>query len=187
MTIKILRLLDASIAFTGLIIFLPIMVFIYIVGIFDTGSPIFFQKRIGKNKCTFMIVKFRSMRVDALSIDSHLIDTKFITNFGHFLRKYKLDELPQLWNVLKGEMSIVGPRPCLPIQKKLIIEREKRGVFRVLPGITGLAQINSIDMSDPILLSKTDSLMIENFNINNYFKYILLTILGKGQGDRTQS
>jgi len=95
-----------------------------------------------------------------------------------------LDELPQLWNVLKGDMSLVGPRPCLPNQLELITERERRGVFTVRPGITGLAQVNEIDMSTPELLAETDEQMIETLNFKNYFSYILQTVLGKGRGDR---
>ena len=87
------------------------------------------------------------------SVASHLASATSITPFGNFLRKSKLDELPQLWNVLKGEMSLVGPRPCLFNQEELIAERDKRGVFEVRPGITGLAQVNTIDMSTPELLA----------------------------------
>ena len=103
---------------------------------------------------------------------------------GHFLRKTKLDELPQLWNVLKGEMSLVGPRPGLFNQEELTKERDERGVYSVRPGITGLAQINEIDMSTPKLLAETDRKMIDTLNISSYFKYILLTVTGKGSGDR---
>ncbi|MFZ1569048.1 MAG: sugar transferase [Thiolinea sp.] len=96
----------------------------------------------------------------------------------------KLDELPQLWNVLKGEMSRVGPRPCLPTQTELIDEREKSQVFKLRPGITGLAQINNIDMSTPELLAETDAKMLQNLSLLNYFSYISQTLLGKGQGDK---
>ena len=126
------------------------------------------------------------MHPSTASVASHLADVTAITSLGAFLRRTKLDELPQLWNVLKGEMSLVGPRPCLFNQHELIDEREKRGVFNARPGITGLAQIRNIDMSTPILLSKTDAEMISTLSLSNYFRYIMLTLLGHGAGDRVK-
>jgi lipopolysaccharide/colanic/teichoic acid biosynthesis glycosyltransferase len=126
------------------------------------------------------------MKPDTASVASHLADTSSITPLGRFLRRTKLDELPQLWNVLKGEMSLVGPRPCLFNQAELIEEREKRGVLAVRPGITGLAQINDIDMSTPRLLAETDAKMMASMSIRNYFFYIIMTVLGKGAGDRVK-
>jgi lipopolysaccharide/colanic/teichoic acid biosynthesis glycosyltransferase len=104
--------------------------------------------------------------------------------FGSFLRKSKLDELPQLWNVFVGDMSLVGPRPNLFNQVELIHERDARDVYTVRPGITGLAQINKIDMSTPLLLAETDAKMIQEMNTLGYFKYIFLTVCGKGFGGR---
>ncbi|MCT8731799.1 sugar transferase, partial [Glaesserella parasuis] len=152
----------------------------------DTGSPIFIQERVGKNKKPFKLIKFRTMNVNTASVASHLAGSSSITKLGRFLRKTKIDELPQLINVLKGEMSLVGPRPNLFNQKELIQEREKYSVYDVLPGITGLAQLSDIDMSIPELLAKTDSEMIKNLNLKYYFKYIVLTALGKGFGDRVK-
>ena len=126
------------------------------------------------------------MRQDTISTATHLADASAVTTFGRFLRRTKLDELPQLWNVLRGEMSLVGPRPCLVNQEDLIAERASRGVFDVRPGITGLAQIQGIDMSTPVLLAKTDAEMLKSLNIFNYFRYIFLTIVGKGSGDRVR-
>jgi lipopolysaccharide/colanic/teichoic acid biosynthesis glycosyltransferase len=102
------------------------------------------------------------------------------------LRKTKLDELPQLWNVLKGEMSLVGPRPGLFNQQELTAVREQQGVFKVRPGITGLAQVSEIDMSTPELLAETDAKMIASLSLKNYFKYILQTVIGRGSGDRVK-
>ena len=91
--------------------------------------------------------------------------------------------MPQLWNVLGGEMSLVGPRPCLFNQEELIAERAARGVFDARPGITGLAQLQGIDMSTPELLAQADARMLSELTVCNYFKFIFLTILGKGSGD----
>ena len=123
------------------------------------------------------------MRPGTASVATHLADASEITPLGAFLRRTKLDELPQLWNVLKGDMSLVGPRPCLSSQTELIRERKSRAVFKARPGITGLAQIKRIDMSTPRLLVRTEAFMLKNLTIQNYFKYILLTVLGKGAGD----
>ncbi|MEM7419767.1 MAG: sugar transferase [Pseudomonadota bacterium] len=179
-----LRLFDLLFSLLGLIVGFPVLLLIFIVGLFDTGSPVFTQERVGRNKKPFVLVKFRTMKVDTASVASHLASSASITKMGHFLRKTKLDELPQLWNVLKGEMSLVGPRPGLFNQEELTKERDERGVYSVRPGITGLAQINEIDMSTPKLLAETDRKMIDTLNISSYFKYILLTVTGKGSGDR---
>lgn len=179
-----IRIIDIVCSLLGLLVGLPILVVLTIIGVFDTGYPIFRQERVGRYKQPFTLVKFRTMKVDTVSVASHLASTSSITKFGHFLRRTKLDELPQLWNVLKGEMSLVGPRPGLFNQIELTRARDKYHVFDVRPGITGLAQISEIDMSTPELLAKKDAEMIGSINLRNYFRYILLTILGKGSGDR---
>ena len=162
------------------------MVVIYTFSLFDTGSPLFFQQRIGKNQQLFTLIKFRTMSINTDSVGTHLVDTTSITKLGFFLRKTKLDELPQLFNVLLGHMSLVGPRPCLPNQIKLMEERDRRGLFKVRPGITGLAQINEIDMSTPRKLARYDQLMTKSMDLKLYAKLIIATALGKGRGDRTQ-
>ena len=180
---KMIRLLDVILAFIGLTLTAPILVIITIIGYFDTKSPIFMQTRVGKNKKPFTLIKFRTMTVETESVASHLANSASITRLGGFLRKSKIDELPQLINVLKGEMSFVGPRPNLFNQYELINERDERGVYEVLPGITGLAQVNNIDMSTPERLAKTDRKMIDTLTIKDYFKYIIMTATGSGTGD----
>ena len=172
-----MRFLDIFFSLLGLLILLPLFFIIFLIGCFDTSSPLFIQKRIGINLTSFELVKFRTMKINTISRGTHLVDPSNITSFGYFLRKYKLDELPQLWNVFNGSMSLVGPRPCLFNQKKLISERKKRGVFKVKPGITGLAQISRINMKTPTILAKTDLKMIKKINLYYYFYYILKTLL----------
>lgn len=181
-----LRLFDIVFSIFGLFFGFPILLIIYLIGLFDTGSPLFLQERVGRNKKPFVLVKFRTMSIDTASVASHLASSASITKLGAFLRKTKIDELPQLWNVLKGEMSLVGPRPNLFNQDELIAERDTLGVYTARPGITGLAQVNEIDMSTPALLAKTDAQMIRELTVVNYFKYILQTVTGKGSGDRVK-
>ncbi len=178
------RLFDILFSFFGILFLWPIGVILFIIGLFDTGSPIFVQERVGKGKKAFNLLKFRTMDVNTKSVASHLASQAQVTKFGAFLRKSKLDELPQLINVLIGDMSLVGARPCLFNQKELIEEREKRGVYNYLPGITGLGQINDVDMSTPVKLAELDAEMYQTMSISNYFKYIIGTVSGKGQGDR---
>jgi len=160
------------------------MLVLIIFGFFDTGSPLFFQFRMGKQKKLFKLVKYRSMRKETQSVSTHFVDVAMLTKFGKFIRKTKLDELPQLFNVLLGHMSLVGPRPNLPNQKELIDLREKYKVYSVKPGITGLSQINKIDMSTPEKLAITDHEMIAKFGLKTYILMIFFTISGKGFGDR---
>lgn len=179
-----IRLLDILLSLFGLVVSAPLLVVLGVIGYFDTGSPLFCQERVGRQRRPFTLVKFRTMRPDTASVASHLADASAVTPFGRFLRRTKLDELPQLWNVLKGEMSLVGPRPCLFNQQELIEERQRRGVFEARPGITGLAQVNEIDMSTPALLAETDQKMLDDLTLRDYFRYIVQTVLGKGKGDR---
>ncbi len=179
-----IRLTDFMASFFGLILLSPVIIVLYFIGLFDTGSPIFRQTRVGLKKRPFTLIKFRTMNVNVKSVATHLANQSDVTKFGSFLRSTKLDELPQLLNVLMGDMSLVGPRPCLYNQEELIAEREKRGVYNHKPGITGLAQINGIDMSTPVKLSEVDARMLEDLSMVSYLGYILATVTGKGQGDR---
>lgn len=182
----LIRLLDIIFALCGLVFGFPLLVILTVIGLFDTGAPIFCQVRVGRNKKPFTLVKFRTMQKDTAHVASHLASASAITPFGGFLRRTKLDELPQLWNVLLGDMSLVGPRPCLFNQQELITERDQRGVLNARPGITGLAQVNEIDMSTPVLLAETDAKMLATLNVADYFKYIFMTVAGKGAGDRVR-
>ncbi len=179
-----IRLFDFIFSFFGLLLLFPVGIILYFVGLYDTGSPVFKQERVGRNKKPFVLYKFRTMDIHTKSIATHLTSQSSVTRFGAFLRKTKLDELPQLVNVVKGDMSLVGARPCLFNQDELIQERERRGVFNYLPGITGLAQINGIDMSVPKKLAEIDAEMLNTLSLKDYFRFILFTILGKGGGDR---
>ena len=172
-----IRFFDFLFSFLGLITLSPLLILLWIMLLLDNGSPLFRQYRIGHNKKLFLLIKFRTMPIGTKSAATHFIDSSIITPFGSFLRRTKLDEIPQLLNVLLGDMSLVGPRPCLLNQKKLINERKKRGVFKIKPGMTGLAQVKGITMKHPTLLAKTDLEMIKQLNVFNYFYYIGVTIL----------
>ena len=171
-----IRIFDFFFSLIGLIFLLPLLVLIFFIGLFDSGSPLFIQKRIGCNLKSFSLIKFRTIPMGMRSAGTHLIKNIKLSSFGSFLIRTKIDEIPQLLNVLFGDMSLVGPRPCLFNQRRLISERKKRGIYKVRPGITGLAQISGINMKTPTLLAKTDKKMIKNMNLYNYFYYIFKTI-----------
>lgn len=181
-----IRFFDIVFSALGLFFGFPVLVLLTLVGWFDTGSPLFRQQRVGRQQKPFTLVKFRTMKTGTASVATHLADVSAVTPFGHFLRRTKLDELPQLWNVLKGEMSLVGPRPCLPVQSELIQARNDLSVFNSRPGITGLAQIQGIDMSVPQQLAQIDSEMIRTLSIKHYFSLIIKTVLGGGSGDQVR-
>lgn len=149
MYIKIKRIFDIIFSFLGLIILLPILLLIILLIKIDSPGPVLFkQKRFGINKSYFYILKFRTMRIDTpKNTPTHLLvnPEQYITKMGRFLRKSSLDELPQIWNILVGKMSIIGPRPALWNQYDLIEERDKYGANNILPGLTGWAQINGRD------------------------------------------
>ena len=171
-----IRIFDFLFSLIGLVFLSPLLILLFFIGLFDNGSPLFIQSRVGYNLKSFSLIKFRTMPKDVRSAGTHLMRNIKLSSFGYFLRRTKLDEIPQLFNVLSGDMSLVGPRPCLFNQRRLISERKKRGVFKVRPGITGLAAINGIDMKTPKLLAKTDQKMIKNMSLYNYFYYIFKTI-----------
>ena len=180
----LIRIFDIIFSVFGILILSPLLISIYLLIYFQNGSPLFFQDRVGKNMKKFTLIKFRTMYIGTKECATHLVEKKSITYLGQILRKFKIDELPQLWNVFLGHMSIVGPRPCLLNQKELIKQRRLLNIFKSKPGITGLAQIKKIDMSEPIKLAKIEQIMLKKLNIFNYFLYIFLTTFGYGFGDR---
>ncbi|MBJ6989007.1 sugar transferase [Devosia sp. MC521] len=148
------------------------------------GPGIFLQDRIGRNEQVFTCLKFRTMYVSAPNVGTHEVPAAAVTPLGHFLRRTKLDELPQVINILRNDMSLVGPRPCLPNQANMIIERRARRVFEIKPGITGLAQVRGIDMSDPAGLATCDHEYLQLQSLLLDFKIILQTARGAGSGDK---
>jgi lipopolysaccharide/colanic/teichoic acid biosynthesis glycosyltransferase len=151
------------------------------------GSGIFAQERVGRYGKTFICYKFRTMQQGTVQAGTHEVSQASVTPIGRFLRGTKLDELPQVWNILKNEISLIGPRPGLPVQKDLFKARQAWGVFEVKPGISGLAQVNDIDMSDPEKLSRWDARYIALQSLVLDVKITLATVRGRGQGDKTSA
>lgn len=182
-----IRFLDMVVALAAGGIVLPV---ILVVGLLiRAGSPgpaLFRQQRVGRNETPFVCYKLRTMKQGTPLVGTHDLSPAAVTTLGRILRQLKVDELPQLWNVLRGEMSLVGPRPCLPSQAELIDERRRQDVFAVRPGVTGRAQIKNIDMSTPVRLATEDALWSQAPNVEEYVRIIFLTAVGKGQGDRVR-
>jgi O-antigen biosynthesis protein WbqP len=152
---------------------IPIMALASLLIFFEDGLPIFFrQERLGKNKKIFTIYKIRTMKNDAPQLGTHAVSKIFLLRIGKLIRKIKLDEFPQLINVIIGDINLVGPRPGLVSQEILLCEREKKNIFKINPGITGLSQILGYDMSNPEKLSEVDLIYM-----NNKSKYVDLMIL----------
>lgn len=164
---------------------LLVCIFVGLMSFFmEREFPFFSQKRVGLKRREFTIYKLRTMSADTIELGTHQISQKSVTRVGAILRSTKLDELPQLWNVFLGQMSLVGPRPCLLGQDELIKEREKRGVFNILPGITGLSQVKGIDMSMPEVLAESDAEYMRNYDFFLDIKILAMTLVGKGSGDK---
>lgn len=182
------RILDIVISFAGLLILSPLFLIIIIAIKIDSRGPVFFkQKRIGINKTNFEILKFRTMRIDTpKDVPTHLLDNpeQWITRTGKILRKTSLDELPQIFNILKGDMSIIGPRPALWNQYDLIEERDKYGANNIYPGLTGWAQINGRDELPIEIKARFDGEYVEKmsliFDVKIFFKSILSVIRSEG-------
>ena len=178
------RAFDFLVSALGLIALMPVMLLIaYFVSRSSRGGVLFVQTRVGKSEKPFQCYKFRTMADGAPIAGSHEVAGSWITPTGRRLRSAKLDELPQLFNVLRGDMSLVGPRPCLPVQAEVIAARRALDVFRVRPGITGTAQLAAIDMSTPEKLAQADSYYVENHTFAGDLRIIAATVVGGGAGD----
>jgi lipopolysaccharide/colanic/teichoic acid biosynthesis glycosyltransferase len=178
------RVCDLGLAAAGLPFFLllyPILAIL--ISLESAGPPIFSQERVGYKQRLFRLYKFRTMKLGTGDLPSHVAGEDNITSVGRWLRKTKLDELPQILNVLSGDMSFVGPRPCLPSQTELIQAREDLGVFEVRPGITGAAQIQGLNMSEPVRLAQRDSEYCKSRSTMQDLAILWATSTGKGSGD----
>ena len=180
------RFFDLALA----VLLLPVAVPVTLAGallvkLTSDGPAIFAQDRVGYRQSVFRCYKLRTMTVGTRTGLSHEVGTSHITPVGRWLRRLKVDELPQLWNVFRGDMRFVGPRPGLPGDKALIAAREKAGVFEIVPGITGLAQVNGVDMSDPEKLAAWDARYMQTASIGTDLKLIVQTAIGGGRGDAT--
>ncbi len=182
------RPFDFLSAAAGLLVLWPVvLVLVVLIRRGSEGPGIFAQERIGRNGTAFRCLKLRTMYVNTPNVPTHRASGAQITRIGALLRRTKLDELPQLWNVLKGEMSLVGPRPCLPSQGELIEERRRRGVLALRPGITGWSQIHDVDMSDPVRLAVMDREYLDRMTFATDLKILWRTVFsGAGSGDRVR-
>lgn len=170
------RAMDFVLSFLGAIILLPIFIIVGALIYIDNPGPVFFkQKRIGKNKKIFWLHKFRSMKMNTPDIPTHLLDNpkQYITRVGHILRLYSIDELPQIFDILFGKMSIIGPRPALWNQDDLIAERDKYGANAIKPGLTGWAQINGRDELPIDIKAKFDGEYTEKLNTGGFTAFTM--------------
>nr|WP_263324286.1 sugar transferase [Neobacillus sp. Marseille-Q6967] len=181
MYLKVKRLIDIILSLIGLVLLSPVFCILILAIKFDSKGPILFkQKRIGINKTHFNILKFRTMSIDTpTDTPTHLLNDpqKYITNLGKFLRKSSLDELPQIWNILVGDMSIIGPRPALWNQYDLIAERDKYGANEILPGLTGWAQIHGRDELPIEVKAKMDGEYVKKISFMLDVKCFFCTIV----------
>lgn len=183
------RVFDFLMSLIAIILLSPVILIVALAVKFTSPGPMLFkQRRIGKDNVEFEIYKFRTMRIDTPNVPTHLLENpeQWITPIGKFLRKTSLDELPQLFNILKGEMSIVGPRPALYNQIDLRDMRTEVNVHKLVPGLTGWAQING---RDEIPLSLKVSLDKEYLDRNSFFfdiKIIFMTVLSVLKSDGVQ-
>jgi O-antigen biosynthesis protein WbqP len=175
------RAFDVLAAGLGLIVLWPVILLTAIaVRLNSPGPGILAQRRVGRDGRQFTCYKLRTMHRNTAQVPTHQVGISALTSIGGFLRRSKLDELPQLLNVLRGDMSLVGPRPCLPTQAELIEARSRLGALAVLPGVTGLAQIQGVDMSDPQRLAAIDAQYARTRTFGGDLIIILRTLTGSG-------
>lgn len=182
------RIFDFVLAAVGLVVASPIILgCVVLVRLDSPGAAIFRQTRVGLHERPFTCLKLRTMYRDTGHAPSHEVGASSVTSIGRHLRRLKLDELPQLWNILVGDMSFVGPRPCLPSQTALVAARRLRGLQNIRPGITGVSQVTGVDMSDPERLAALDATYLQDMSLASDIKLIAATLLGSGQGDRVNT
>ena len=182
------RLTDLAISLVLLPVALPLCaVLLVLIRLDSKGNPLFIQWRVGYRQAPFRLFKLRSMRTATGDHPSHEVSHVELTRMGGWIRRTKLDELPQLLNVINGTMSLVGPRPCLIKQHHLIAERESLGLFEFRPGISGPAQLAGIDMSDPKKLAEAEAAYYPKANIIKDMTILIRTALGRGSGDAVLS
>ena len=182
------RTLDLCAAIGGLVALSPVLLATWVmIRRQGDGPAIFAQDRVGRHGRIFTCYKFRTMAVGTVQAGTHEVLGSAVTPLGTRLRRWKIDELPQLWNVLRGDMGLIGPRPCLPAQEELVRRRTEAGVLAVRPGISGLAQVAGIDMSDPARLVEWDARYIAIRGLILDLELILQTARGGGRGDRVAS
>ncbi|MCC7250826.1 sugar transferase [Hyphomicrobium sp.] len=179
------RIFDLTFALISLPVVAPaVLACMAAVKLTSPGPAIFRQTRIGLREQPFTCYKLRTMYAETRNAPSHETPASSVTPVGRWLRRLKLDELPQLLNIIRGDMSFVGPRPCLPTQTDLIAARRQRGVYAIRPGITGVAQVAGIDMSDPERLAVSDAEYLGTMSLLTDLQLIILTTFGAGRGDR---
>lgn len=183
-----LRIFDLGFAVAVLVMLGWLMLIVAaLIALTSPGPVLFKQSRVGKYGNVFLCWKFRTMYIGTPQVATHEVTPNATTWIGKYLRAWKLDELPQIFNIFANQMSLVGPRPCLPSQTELVDARKRLGVLKVKPGITGWSQVNDIDMSDPVKLAESDAEYCARRSIPMYFHIVLMTITGKGRGDRINS
>jgi lipopolysaccharide/colanic/teichoic acid biosynthesis glycosyltransferase/nucleoside-diphosphate-sugar epimerase len=178
------RALDLLLVVAASPVVVPVcLVLLLLIRLDSAGNALFVQNRVGRGAQPFRLLKLRTMAIDTGDVPSHEVAAAKVTRIGGFLRRTKLDELPQLWNIFKGEMTFVGPRPCLPSQQQLIDERLARGLLDILPGVTGPAQVANIDMATPVLLAQVEGEYFGRATLKTDAALILRTVFGAGGGD----